>query len=194
MPGSYVIAIHGPGQPPQYRQFMQARVVIGREAGDILLPDAACSSTHAEVSFDGHTLKIRDLGSTNGTWLNGQRIGEIAWTPGSTLHIGAHKLTLEELRPAGPARGRTVAVNAVPVYSPPLGHGAPGAPGAPAHHPHPHAFARAPKAVKKGSSGALWVILGLLFAGTLGVGLIFLVALANRNERATNVVGGNAPM
>lgn len=214
MSGSYVVLVHFPGKPPQPREFSQQRIVVGREAGDIILSDSACSSTHAEVIFDGHSVRVRDLGSTNGTWLNGQRITEVIWMQGTTLHIGAHHLTLQEVRGTGPARGRTVAVNAmpgpnvpatvpggpvlgqmpsfgaspnVPAYGPAPAFGAHGAHG---HHPLPHAAARAGKdTAKKSSNAALWVILGLLFAGTIGVGLIVLVAVARKNSGTANASG-----
>ena len=211
MAGSYVVLIHYPGRPPEQREFGQPRILIGRESGDIILADSACSSTHAEVLFDGYSVKVRDLGSTNGTWVNGQRVTEITWTQGTILHIGAHHLALHEVRGAAVAgRGRTVAVNAVPggipptvpggpvlghvpnygaspavpAYGPPLGQVPLGPPGY-QHHPVPHAAARAGKqTAKKGSSAALWVILGLMLAGTVGVGLILLVAIAGRKDRA----------
>jgi hypothetical protein len=213
MSGSYVVLIGNPGQPPAAREFSQPRIVVGREAGDIILADSACSSTHAEVLFDGHTLRVRDLGSTNGTWLNGQRITEVMWVKGTTLHIGAHHLTLQEVRVTGPARGRTVAVSAVPGAVPPTVPGSPQfghvptytpSPNVPAygplphgahgygHHPVPHAAARAGKEpAKKGSSAALWVILGLLFAGTLGVGLILLVSIMGRKGATANASGAS---
>jgi len=220
MSGSYVVLIHYPGKSPEPREFGQPRIVIGREAGDIILADSACSSTHAEVLFDGHTVRVRDLGSTNGTWMNGQRVTEIVWVKGATLHIGAHHLLLQELKSTGPARGRTVAVNAVPgpgtpptvpggpvlaqipgyapspavpAYGPAPAYGAHGP--AAHHHPVPHAAARAGKdAAKKGSSAALWVILGLLFAGTVGVGLILLVAIAGRKGGTANASGASAAL
>jgi hypothetical protein len=132
------------------------------------------------------------------------------WTQGTILHIGAHHLTLQEVRGAAIAgRGRTVAVNAVPGAIPPTVPGGPvlgqvpsygASPAVPAygpapghvplgppgyqHHPVPHAAARASKQAKKGSSSALWVILGLMFAGTVGVGLILLVAIFGRKDGA----------
>ena len=111
MSGSYVLVIHAPGAAPQPREFSLARVVVGREVGDIVLPDPRCSSTHGELLFDGHTLRFRDLGSTNGTWANGQRVQELVWTPGLTLQIGGFGLTFQELRAVAPAKGGTVAGN-----------------------------------------------------------------------------------
>ncbi len=148
MSGSYFVALQGPSAPPSVRELSAPRVVIGREAGDIVVPDARCSSTHAEILFDGRTVRVRDLGSTNGTLVNGARVDDIAWTPGMTLQIGAHALVLREVRAAGPAKGRTVAGNVMlggPGQAPPPAGPAPGpAPmGAPPGYPPSYAAAPA---------------------------------------------------
>ncbi len=50
-------------------------VVVGRVPGcDVVLPDDTVSSHHAEISADGVTYTVRDLGSRNGTWVNGRKI------------------------------------------------------------------------------------------------------------------------
>ncbi len=50
-------------------------VVVGRAADcDIVLPDDTVSSRHAEITSDGITYTVRDLGSRNGTWVNGRKI------------------------------------------------------------------------------------------------------------------------
>ena len=53
--------------------------VIGREGADVALEDAKVSRKHAEIGLYGPgAYVLRDLASTNGTWLNGKRIGEKA--------------------------------------------------------------------------------------------------------------------
>ncbi len=96
----YVLVIYPPDKPPATKKFFQARSVVGRKEGDIVLADHGCSSTHAEILFDGNTVNIRDLGSTNGTWCNGERITEMKWNPGVTLKIGGHKIELKEIHAA----------------------------------------------------------------------------------------------
>jgi hypothetical protein len=53
-------------------------MIVGRKTTennpDICLNDEFVSRRHAEISFDTHTYKIRDLDSTNGTSIDGQRI------------------------------------------------------------------------------------------------------------------------
>jgi pSer/pThr/pTyr-binding forkhead associated (FHA) protein len=55
---------------------LSARVVaIGRSSGcDVVLPDDTVSGRHAEISTDGAIYTVRDLGSRNGTWVNGQKV------------------------------------------------------------------------------------------------------------------------
>ncbi|MBI4913026.1 MAG: FHA domain-containing protein [Acidobacteria bacterium] len=162
-PPRYVLAIQAKGQPEILREFMDERVTIGRAAADILLADPACSTRHAELLFQGGRLRLRDLGSTNGTWLQGQRIQELDWTPGTTVRIGTHDLTLRELRTPG-----QVPQAALP---PPL----------PSPPPQPVRAAPSPSAAprKKGGSRVLWVVLLLLLLGgcTAG-GLLFFGVLS----------------
>ncbi len=50
-------------------------LIVGRAANcDIVLPDDTVSSHHAEITTDGVTYTVRDLGSRNGTWINCQKI------------------------------------------------------------------------------------------------------------------------
>jgi uncharacterized protein len=108
---SYVLSIQNMGQPAQTREFEGPRIVIGREVGDLTLPDPRCSSQHAEVLFDGNAVRIRDLGSSNGTLVNGQKVTDHIWHPGTSVQIGAFVLTLVEVRGAGAAKGRTMLGN-----------------------------------------------------------------------------------
>jgi hypothetical protein len=49
--------------------------VVGRAADcDVVLPDETVSSHHAEITSKGAIYTVRDLGSRNGTWVNGQKI------------------------------------------------------------------------------------------------------------------------
>ena len=52
-------------------------MTVGRDDDcDIVIPDASVSGRHARVEFDGVTWVLTDLGSTNGTWLNGDRLAD----------------------------------------------------------------------------------------------------------------------
>ncbi|MGW9627293.1 FhaA domain-containing protein [Microbacterium sp. NPDC055521] len=71
-----------------------ARTVIGRGGdADITISDAGSSRRHAEILWDGERAMLRDLGSTNGTKVDGQKIRETALTPGTSFTIGRTELT-----------------------------------------------------------------------------------------------------
>jgi hypothetical protein len=70
-------------------------VVIGRaRPANLLLPDGAVSRTHCQVAVAGAEVTVTDLGSTNGTFVDGQRIeGSTALPEGGMLRIGPYSLT-----------------------------------------------------------------------------------------------------
>jgi pSer/pThr/pTyr-binding forkhead associated (FHA) protein len=66
---------------------------IGRKSGnDIVLTDEKTSGVHCEILPEGDRLVLKDLGSTNGTFLDGKRITELVLTPGDIVTIGRTKV------------------------------------------------------------------------------------------------------
>jgi EAL domain-containing protein (putative c-di-GMP-specific phosphodiesterase class I) len=62
---------------------------IGRSAGSqLMLPSTHVSKAHAEIYTDGLTLRVRDLGSRNGTFLNRERVMDGPLHDGDVLHLG----------------------------------------------------------------------------------------------------------
>ncbi|MFH8470189.1 FHA domain-containing protein [Streptomyces sp. NPDC017991] len=62
---------------------------LGRDPqGDIVLEDARVSWRHATISWGGRSWVIEDHGSTNGTFVQGQRIHHMEIGPGSAVHLG----------------------------------------------------------------------------------------------------------
>jgi len=93
----------GKSIPLNVKQFL-----IGREQDCHLRPNSdLVSRHHCVLSIDDYTVRVRDLGSTNGTFVNGERIqGQVVLKPGDHLAVG--KLTFElvvgdRARPAAPA-------------------------------------------------------------------------------------------
>jgi pSer/pThr/pTyr-binding forkhead associated (FHA) protein len=73
------------------RSFSIARdmTVIGRrEDCDLRIPLGEVSRKHCRLVRDGDSLKIEDLGSSNGTFLNGRRVQEAQLTPGDSIQVG----------------------------------------------------------------------------------------------------------
>ena len=70
-------------------------MVLGRDGADIEIEDSAVSRQHARLSPVGNTLQIEDLGSTNGTYVNGTKIDEPAIVrPGDFVNIGQSTLEI----------------------------------------------------------------------------------------------------
>lgn len=67
------------------------RLFIGRDtACGLVAADPTLSRRHAEVYLDGGNLYIRDLGSANGTWVDGHPLGPtpVALKPGQRIFVG----------------------------------------------------------------------------------------------------------
>jgi predicted component of type VI protein secretion system len=91
-------------------------VTIGRgRDADLVLADELVSRRHAQVTPVGPGAVVEDLGSRNGTFVNGEGIhGPVRLAPGDQLQLG---VSLVELRSAGQIAERPSAVHPVP---PPL--------------------------------------------------------------------------
>ncbi|WP_437068088.1 FHA domain-containing protein [Streptomyces sp. enrichment culture] len=62
---------------------------LGRDPqGDVVFDDARVSWRHATVSFNGRSWVVEDHGSTNGTFVQGQRIHQLEVGPGTAVHLG----------------------------------------------------------------------------------------------------------
>ncbi|MBK8482476.1 MAG: FHA domain-containing protein [Proteobacteria bacterium] len=77
-------------------RFERAEIVIGRSASaDVQLPDEGVSLVHARLRLEGAALVVEDLGSTNGTRLDGRRLVEgraVELRAGSVLELGDYVL------------------------------------------------------------------------------------------------------
>lgn len=78
------------------RQFAVAigSTVIGRgEGAQVRLADVGISRQHARLDYDGSRMVLTDLGSTNGTTVNGNRITAAALQHGDVIQLGTTTLT-----------------------------------------------------------------------------------------------------
>ena len=70
-----------------------ATVVIGRSRScDLRLPSGDASRRHAEIVHTDQGFLLRDLASTNGTFVNGTRISEHVLCPGDCIEIGSSEI------------------------------------------------------------------------------------------------------
>ncbi len=71
-------------------------VVIGRGRGsDIVIAEPTMSRAHAAIGFDGEHFFVQDLGSTNGTRVNGGREDKAALKDGDEVQLGKLLLKVE---------------------------------------------------------------------------------------------------
>jgi hypothetical protein len=69
-------------------------VVVGRSRKcDLRLPGSDASRRHAEITGGPNGFTLTDLGSTNGTYVNGDRVREHLLQPGDQIEIGASLIT-----------------------------------------------------------------------------------------------------
>ena len=70
--------------------------VIGRgEQCDLRVPLLSVSRRHCELTATGERVKVRDLASSNGTYVNNQRVNELALGAGDRLVIGPIVFTIQ---------------------------------------------------------------------------------------------------
>jgi pSer/pThr/pTyr-binding forkhead associated (FHA) protein len=70
--------------------------VIGRRHScDLCIPLMSVSRKHCQLNYDDGVLKIRDLDSRNGTYLNGKRINEAVIQAGDSIKIGPLTFVLQ---------------------------------------------------------------------------------------------------
>lgn len=117
----------GPGAGRSFVIEPGAEAVVGRSAPAhlVLADDLTISRRHFAIGHDGREVRIRDLGSSHGTTINGERIGSAVVTPGDVIGAGTTLLSVR-FAPTAPASALTVAVavaNAAEGRSEPLVRG-----------------------------------------------------------------------
>lgn len=64
-------------------------IVVGRSSDcDLVLGDPSVSGRHARLSWRGDKILVEDLGSANGTWVDGKRVRQIEVRPGADVNLG----------------------------------------------------------------------------------------------------------
>jgi pSer/pThr/pTyr-binding forkhead associated (FHA) protein len=87
------------------------QLVIGRDSSNsVAINDAEISRKHSRLSFQGGKYVLEDLGSTNGTFVNGQRLaGPVVLKPGDVVSLGEQIVLMYDAINMDP--GATVAVS-----------------------------------------------------------------------------------
>src|SRR6476620_4701769 len=88
---SYTLQVLGQAGGTAQSVALGARpVVVGAHSScELVLVDPQVSRRHAEVAIVPEGIRIKDLGSTNGTWWQGTKVGEVVVPSGATVQFGA---------------------------------------------------------------------------------------------------------
>ena len=78
-----------------YRIALCSRMSIGRASCDVTIRDDALSKCHCELYEDEGDVYVKDMGSSNGTWVNNVRVSAMKLECGDLLTIGTGKYTVE---------------------------------------------------------------------------------------------------
>ena len=99
---------------------VKARTVLGRGSdADITVDDPGTSRAHVEVLWDGERAMVRDLGSTNGSKLDGRPVKQSGLSDGQTITIGRtdivfHVVPLAAPQTRQPQADRTTSTRILP--------------------------------------------------------------------------------
>jgi hypothetical protein len=94
-----VLDINGKRHP-----ITKSRTVIGRgHDADITVDDTGISRKHVEILWDGSRAEVNDLGSTNGSELNGERVTRAPLPTDSVISIGRTRIVFRVLAQSAPA-------------------------------------------------------------------------------------------
>jgi len=88
----YSLAVIQGAGTGQIHQINKTRTIIGRTGADLNLDDAEASRQHAAVEILGENAILRDLGSTNGTFIELDRIQQHVLNNHMEFRIGSHVL------------------------------------------------------------------------------------------------------
>ena len=84
----HLVVLRGP-KPGEAFELQPETTSVGKgEDCDVVLADATVSRNHFQIINDGQGYLVRDLGSTNGTWLEDSRIKEAYLKPGAKIKAG----------------------------------------------------------------------------------------------------------
>ncbi|MBV9593978.1 MAG: DUF3662 domain-containing protein [Actinobacteria bacterium] len=93
-PPQALLIVDGTGQ--RYELHMGSNVVGRGSECDLQLLDQGVSRKHINIEYDGHVGTVYDLGSTNGTVVNGHHIGSHPLRHGDVVRLGHTKLVFQQ--------------------------------------------------------------------------------------------------
>ena len=88
--------VKGPNGVEKAYPMRAITVTIGRsDQCDIAVKDSSMSGKHAEISKISGEIRVKDLGSANGIWLNGERVDDVELFDGDVLRCGQTSIRVD---------------------------------------------------------------------------------------------------
>ncbi len=113
-----LLGVEEPDKERETRVF-SCRMWIGRDhTCDLVLDHPMVSKEHAEIDLTAGTCVLRDLDSSNGTFVNGMRVKEVTLARGDRIRIGRTEIVVLSLGKITKAPARVAAAAAAPVAQP----------------------------------------------------------------------------
>ncbi len=166
------LVVLGEGQNGRTLDLKDERTTVGRlDDNAFQIPEQSISSHHCEILLKGTEVVVKDLGSTNGTFINGEQITEKALKPGQVLRLGKVELRFEDGQtPSGsgssasqPASQTTISGRSLPHGGVKLGDTSGAAP----------VFAKnSPFAKKSNKTAIIFITIGVILFAAIVVALI----------------------
>jgi hypothetical protein len=88
--------VKGPSGVEKAYPMRSITVTIGRsDQCDIAVKDSSMSGKHAEISKISGEIRVKDMGSANGIWLNGERVDDVELYDGDVLRLGQTSIRID---------------------------------------------------------------------------------------------------
>jgi len=95
------LVLLSPGLTGRTHELKLDKTTIGRvEDNTFQIAEPSVSSHHCEILLQGSDIIVRDLNSTNGTFIGGEKVSESPLKPGQVLRLGQIEMRLETETPA----------------------------------------------------------------------------------------------
>jgi hypothetical protein len=99
------LVVLSPGMTGRTHELTLDKTSVGRlDDNTFQVAEPSVSSHHCEVLLRGSEVAVRDLNSTNGTYISGERVTERTLKPGQILRLGQVEMRLETDAPATPGK------------------------------------------------------------------------------------------
>ena len=90
------LLVHTNGAPRVRFDLGGAVISIGRASdNDVIVDDPEVSRHHCQLKLQHGAYSLADLGSRNGSWINGQPVSEVALGPGDVIQIGSTEIEFQ---------------------------------------------------------------------------------------------------